>query len=217
LGRGEPPTSPDDHDLEPINACAFNAALGAQSTISAYELYTRPHRALPVGSFEEHIAKYARAIEAAKRRKPVPLTGETFPVGKGSLTVDMDRAHVEAVLQGACPMGVRYLHHFLHVSMANVRDFEAACAHFGLRGAIRDITREEVAEEVRARAERGDEPSTGYLPMSLDEQFPRDEADARIAIVARRIAEAKAREVPAAAPAAWAAAARARAAAGGHA
>jgi len=43
-----------------------------------------------------------------------------------------------------------------------------------------------------ARAERGAEPSAGLLPTALDERFPRDEADARIAIVARRIAGAKA-------------------------
>jgi len=170
--------------------------------ISAHELYTNLRRALPVETFEEWIAKYRRAIEEAQHRKPIPLTGETFPVGQGSFTVDMDRAHVEATLQVACPMGARYLYHHLQVSMVNVRDFEAACDHFGLRGVIRDISREEVAGEVRARAERGAEPSAGLLPAALDEQFPRDEADARIAIVARRIAEAKARAVPAAAPAA---------------
>jgi len=161
-----------------------------------------PRGASPVGTLEGRIAKITRAIEEAKHSKPAPLSGETFPVGAGSSIEDMDRVYVEATLQIACPVSVRYLYHYLHVSMVSVRDFEAACAHFGLRGVIRDITREEVDEEVRARAERGDEPSTGYLPMSLDEQFPRGEADARIAIIARRIAEAKARAVPAAAPAA---------------
>jgi len=52
-------------------------------------------------------------------------------------------------------MGAGCLCHHLHVSMVNVRDFEAACDHIGLRGAIKDISREEVAGEVRARGARG--------------------------------------------------------------
>jgi len=49
-------------------------------------------------------------------------------------------------------MGAGCLCHHLHVSMVNVRDFEAACGHIGLRGAIKDISREEAAGGVRARS-----------------------------------------------------------------
>jgi len=156
-----------------------------------------------VESFEEYAARHMRAFEEARRREPPVPTGETFPVGRGSTTQHLARCHVEATLQNACPGGLGYLYHRLHVAMVDIKAFEAACDHFGLRGVIRDITPEEVAAEVRARRERGAEPSTGLLPALLDERFPRDEADARIAIVARRIAEARARapKIPAAAPA----------------
>jgi len=60
-----------------------------------------------VESFEECTAKHARAIEEAQHHGSIPPTGETFQVGKGSRTGDMDRAHVEATPQVACPMGAR--------------------------------------------------------------------------------------------------------------
>lgn len=155
-------------------------------------------------SFEEYIAKYSRAVEEARRRRPLRLTGETYPVGMESRIEQMDRAHVEAMLQAVCPRGLGHLYHHLRVTAVDIGGFEAACGHFGLRGVLRDITREEVAEEMRARRGRGDAPSTGLLPARLDEHYSREEADARIAIVARRIAVAGAGAsgIPAAAPSA---------------
>jgi len=157
-----------------------------------------------VEGFEEYAARHMRAFEEARRREPPVPTGETFPVRRGSTTQHLARCHVEATLQNACPGGLGYLYHRLHVAMVDVRAFEAACDHFGLRGVLRDVTPGEVAAEVRARRGRGDEPSTGLLPALLDERFSREEADARIAIVARRIAEARATapRIPAPAPAA---------------
>ncbi len=164
----------------------------------------KPGRAPPVETFEEYIAKLTRAIEEAQNREPPTLSGQTYPVGMGGRTVPMDRVHVEAALQNVCPRGAAYLYHYLHVAMIHVGNFEAACDHFGLRGVIRDIANEEVDAEARARRERGAEPSTGVLPAFLDERYSREEADARMAIVKRRIAEARARapKVPAPAPAA---------------
>jgi len=165
-----------------------------------------PRCALPVESFEEHVKAHMRAFEEARRREPTVPTGGTFPVARGGITRRLARCHVEATLQNACPGGLGYLYHYLHVAMVDVRAFEAACGHFGLRGVIRDITPGEVAAEVRARRERGDEPSTGLLPLCLDNRFSREEADARTAIVKRRIAEARAAGIPAAAPRAYPAA-----------
>jgi len=154
-----------------------------------------------VESFEEYAARHMRAFEEAQRRGPPTLSGQTYPVGRGGRTVPMDRVHAEAALQNWCPAGLGYLYHRLRVAAVDICAFEAACDHFGLRGVIRNITREEVAAEVRARRGRGAEPSTGMLPAFLDERFSREEADARIAIVKRRIAEARARAPGVMAPA----------------
>jgi len=155
-------------------------------------------------TLEKRFAELMCAIEEAQRRGPPTPSGWTYPVEKGGRKVPVDRVHVEATLQDACPRGLPYLYHYLNVISVSTDDFEAACDHFGLRGVIRDITREEVAAEVRARRGRGDAPSTGYLPLDLDWRYPREEADARIAIVKRRIAEARASapKIPAPAPAA---------------
>jgi len=146
-----------------------------------------------VETLEERFAGLSRAIEEARRRKPTPPSGQTYPVGMGSRVRPMDRVHAEATLQSACPRGLSYLYHYLNVISVSVDDFEAACDHFGLRGVLRDITREEVAAEVRARRESGAEPSTGYLPLNLGWRYSREEADARMTIVGRRIAEARAK------------------------
>jgi len=172
--------------------------------ILTHGLYTPIYDAQPVETLEEDIAKLFRAIEEARRRKPPTLSGQTYPVERGGRTLPMDRVHVEATLQNVCPRGLPYLYHYLNVILVNADDFEAACGHFGLSGVLRGITREEVAAEVRARRESGAEPSTGMLPAFLDERFSREEADARTAIVKRRIAEARASapKIPAPAPAA---------------
>jgi len=172
--------------------------------ILAHGLYAPICGAPPVETFEEHIANLTRAIEEAQRRGPPALSGQTYPVGRGGQVQLVDRVHIEGALQDACPRGVSYLYHYLAVISVSIKDFEAACGHFGLRGVLRDITREEVDAEVRARRGRGEAPSTGYLPLGLAWRYPREEADARIAIVARRIAgaRAKAPKVTAAAPAA---------------
>jgi len=145
-----------------------------------------------VETLEGRYAELMQAIEEAQRRGPPALSGQTYPVGVGSRTLPMDRVQVEATLQDACPRGVSYLYHYLNVISVSIKDFEAACGHFGLRSVLRDITREEVDAEARARRGRGEAPSTGYLPLDLAWRYPREEADARIAIVARRIAEARA-------------------------
>ncbi len=147
------------------------------------------------------LAEFARAVEE-RQQNPIRPTGRTYPVRMGSRTLPMDRAHVEATLRDVCPRGLPYLYHYLHVAMVDIGDFEAACGHFGLRGVLRGITSGEVDAEVRARRGRGEAPSTGYLPLDLAASFSRDEADARIAIVAARIAEAgeMAPRIPAAAP-----------------
>jgi len=158
-----------------------------------YRLYNSPHGRPAVEAFNECLSKYARAIDEALQRGPIPATGETFPVGVESRIVGLARGHIEAILRTACPQGKRYLYHYLNVAMVNARDFEAACDHFGLRGVIEDITPEEVQGEARARKAQGAAPSTGLLPMGIDEIMPREKADARIAIVERRIAAASAR------------------------
>jgi len=151
-------------------------------------------------ALEKRIAGLMRAIEEVRRRGPLTPSGQTYPVEKDGRTVHVDRVHIEATLQDACPRGLSYLYHYLNVISVNADDFDAACGHFGLRGVLRNITGGEVAAEVCARRERGAEPSTGYLPLDLDERYSREEADARMAIVKRRIAEARARapKIPAA-------------------
>jgi len=179
----------------------FHAHAGRDSGARAIcPIYGAP----PVETLEEDIAKLFRAIEEARRRKPAALSGRTYPVERGGRTLPMDRVHVEAALQNVCPRGLPYLYHYLNVILVNADDFEAACGHFGLSGVLQDIANEEVDAEARARRERGAEPSTGMLPAFLDERYSREEADARIAIVKRRIAEARASapKIPAPAPAA---------------
>jgi len=125
------------------------------------------------------------------RRRPAG-TGERRPVRVEGITRHLERANIECNLRVSCPRGLNYLYHTLHMDMVDVGDFEAACDHFGLRGVLKEITYRQVEEEMRARRERGDAPSTGSLPMFLDEIMPREMADARVAIVERRIAEARA-------------------------
>ena len=132
-----------------------------------------------------------RAVREAQRI--LPRTGDAFPVRVEGITRHLERANIECNLRVSCPRGLNYLYHTLHMDMVDVGDFEAACDHFGLRGVLEEITYRQVEEEMRARRERGDAPSTGSLPMFLDEIMPREMADARIAIVERRIAEARAR------------------------
>jgi len=176
----------------------FGFAPGATLTDKLYRHYLpRP----AVETFEEYITGLTRAIEEAQRRGPPALSGQTYPVARGDRVQLVDRVHIEGALQDACPRGVSYLYHYLAVISVSIRDFEAACDHFGLRSVLRDITREEVDAEVRARRGRGEAPSTGYLPLDLAASFSRDEADARIAIVAARIAEARANAAKIPAPA----------------
>lgn len=143
-------------------------------------------------TLERRYAELMQAIEEARRRKPPTLSGQTYPVARDGRVQLVDCVHVEGALQDACPRGLSCLYRHLNVILVDAGDLGAACGHFGLRGVLREITREEVAEEVRARRERGDEPSTGYLPPGLGWRFSREEADARIAIVRRRIAGTKA-------------------------
>lgn len=140
----------------------------------------------------EYIARHLHAIAEERRRPPVTPTGEAFPVRVGGATREMDRAVVEDILRTAGPRGRAYLYHYINFSLIDVRDFEAACGRFGLQGALEDITYDEIEDEIRARRERGAAPSTGMLPVFLDEVMPRERADARIAIVERRIAGARA-------------------------
>jgi len=163
-----------------------------QGETAAHVIYSTLRRPA-VEEFNEYLSKYARAIDAARQRRPIPATGDTFPVGVESRIEGLARGHIEAILRTACPQGKRYLYHYLNAAMVNVRDFEAACDHFGLRGVIEDIPPEEVDREVLARKARGAAPSTGLLPMGIDEIMPREKADARIAIVERRIAAASER------------------------
>lgn len=140
----------------------------------------------------EYIARHLRAIAEERRRPPAPPTGETFPVRVGGATRDMDRAVVEDILRTAGPRGQSYLYHYINLNQIDVRDFEAACASFGLRAALEDIAYDQIQDEIRARRGRGAAPSTGMLPVFLDEVMPREMADACIAIVERRIAGARA-------------------------
>jgi len=140
----------------------------------------------------EYIARHLRAIAEERRRPPVPPTGETFPVRVGGAAREMDRAVVEDILRTAGPRGSSYLYHYVNLNLIDVRDFEAACASFGLQGALEDIAYDEIQDEIRARRERGAAPSAGMLPAFLDEVMPREMADACIAIVERRIAGARA-------------------------
>ena len=138
-----------------------------------------------------YLSRHLRAIDEERERPPPPPTGETFPVRVGGSTRRMDRADVEEMLRVAGPHGASHLYHHVRGCAIDVRDFEAACAHFGLRGALEEITHDQIQEEIRARRERGEAPSTGMLPMFLNEIMPRDYADACVAIVEGRIAEAR--------------------------
>jgi len=136
------------------------------------------------------LSRHIRAVGEEQCRPPPPPTGETFPVRTGGSTRRMDRADVEEILRAAGPHGASHLCHHVRSCMIDVGGFKGACAHFGLRGALEDITHGQMREEIRARRERGEAPSTGMLPMFLDEIVPREYADACVAIVERRIAEA---------------------------
>ena len=161
------------------------------SLILEDELYTScPVR--PAVDTDEHTTARIRAIMEEARRRPAG-TGERRPVRVEGITRHLAREQIEYRLRVWCPHGLNYLYHRLQVDMVDVGDFEAACDHFGLRGVLEEITYRQVEEEMRARRERGDAPSTGMLPVFLDELMPREMADARIAIVERRIAEAGAR------------------------
>lgn len=171
-------------------ATGRRGALPVGAPIFAHEPYTCPQAGCPVS--EACIMDHIRAIERTMRDKPASPGGEAYPVDRAGHTVNMTREHVESLLRQTSPRGPSYVLHFLHVSLIDVGDFKAACAHFGLTGVLADITPGEVEGEMRARRDGGDAPSTGPLPMFIDVVMGRDEADARIAIVQRRIAEARA-------------------------
>jgi len=137
-----------------------------------------------------YLSRHLRAIGEERERPPPPPTGETFPVRVGGSTRRMDRADVEEMLRVAGPHGASHLYHHVRGCAIDVRDFEAACAHFGLRGALEEITHDQIQEEIRARRERGEAPDGG-LPAVLEASMPREVAHARLAIVERRIAEAR--------------------------
>jgi len=141
---------------------------------------------------DEYIAAHLRAAREEAKRIPTG-TGERRPVRVEGVTRHLAREQIEHRLRRTCPRGLNYMYHRLHEDMVDVRDFEAACDHFGLRGVLEDITYEQMTEEMRARKERGAAPSTGMLPMFLDEIMPREMADARVAIVERRLDEARAK------------------------
>jgi len=121
-----------------------------------------------------------------------------FPVRTAWATEHVTRDGVRGFLATVAPRGRAYVHHVLRMRMTNPSDFEAACDHFGLRHLLVEIEDDEVYGEMEARKERGDPPSTGSLPLMVEE-LGREEADARIAIYNRRVAEAKARMTPPAA------------------
>jgi len=140
----------------------------------------------------EYIARHLRAIAEERRRPPVTPHGRGVSRQGGRGRAGDGRAVVEDILRTAAPRGRAYLYHYINFHLIDVRDFEAACGRFGLRAALEDIAHGEIEDEIRARRERGAAPSEGMLPAFLDEVMPRERADARIAIVERRIARAKA-------------------------
>jgi len=118
--------------------------------------------------------------------------GETFPVRTAWATEHWTADSLRKFLTGIAPLGQSYVYHALNVYMMNHRDFEAACDHFGMRHLLVDVTLGDVFGEMRARKARAEPPSTGTLPLFLD-SLSREEADARIALYNRRVAEAEAR------------------------
>jgi len=189
--------------LDAWQARARHARTGAAGRIScqvlAHGLYTSPLPRPDVDAdaesdedIDEYIAAHLRAAREEARRIPAG-TGERRPVRVGGVTRHLAREQIEHRLRRTCPHSLNYMYHRLHEDMVDVRDFEAACDHFGLRGVLEDITYGQMTEEMRARKERGAAPSTGMLPMFLDEIMPREMADARVAIVERRLDEARAK------------------------
>ncbi|MDD9814069.1 MAG: hypothetical protein OXU37_07410 [Thaumarchaeota archaeon] len=136
----------------------------------------------------------------------------TFPVRTAWETEHWTGDDLRKFLSSKAPLGQTYVYHALDVHMMNHRDFEAACDHFGIRHLLVDITLGEVFDEMDARRARNEPPSTGPLPLFLN-QMSREEADARIAIYNRRVSEA---EAAMAAPAPSWAGATPRAHAGRH-
>lgn len=118
-----------------------------------------------------------------------------FPVRTAWATEHVTRDGVRGFLATVAPRGRAYVLHVLRMRMTNPSDFEAACGHFGLRRLLVEIEDGEVYGEMGARRERGDSPSTGSLPLMV-EGLGREEADARIAIYSRRVAETGARMAP---------------------
>ena len=173
------------------NARSLPGAILPRSEAPAWAWVICLHTARPAVDTEEYLAGHLRALKEASQRS-LPRTGETRPVRMEGDTCHLTRGQIEHSLRTWCPRGLHYMYHTLDMAMVDVGDFEAACDHFGLRGVLEEITYRQVEEEMRARRERGDAPSTGMLPSLMDEIMPREMADARIAIVERRIDEARA-------------------------
>jgi len=117
---------------------------------------------------------------------------ETFPVRTPWGAERMTREGMRKFLASVSPQGLNYVYHVLNVHMMDHQDFEAACDHFGVRHLLVEITDSEVCGEMAARRAREEPPSTGPLPIMM-EVLGREEADARIAIYNRRVAEAEAK------------------------
>jgi len=118
--------------------------------------------------------------------------GETLPIRTAWATEHWTADSLRKFLAGIAPLGQSYVYHALNVYMMNHRDFEAACDHFGMRRLLVDVALGDVFGEMRARKARAEPPSAGTLPLFLD-SLSREEADARIALYNRRVAEAEAR------------------------
>jgi len=115
---------------------------------------------------------------------------ETFPVRTPWHAEPMTREGIRELLASIGPRGTGYVCHFLAVHTLDYGDFEAACDHFGLRHLLVEITDSEVYDEMEARRDRAEPPSTGPL-LRMMGAMRREEADARIAIYNRRVAEAE--------------------------
>lgn len=121
-----------------------------------------------------------------------PTMGETFPVRTPWGVERMTRDGIREFLAALGPCGLNYVYHTLNVHMMNNRDFEAACDHFGVRHLLVEITDSDVKDEMEARRARAEPASTGPMLLMM-EVLGREEADARIAIYNRRVADAEAK------------------------
>ena len=117
---------------------------------------------------------------------------ETFAVRTADgNTIDITRERAKWALDHIGPRGRWQLHRFLHKGAVSIRDFEAACRHFGLGHLLVDVPCGDVLQEIEERKARGALPTGRPAPYGMMWDG-REAVDATLDVYERRVAEAMA-------------------------